>query len=133
MGEDVRRLVARQVDKAAEKLRAARTLLASGHWDDAISRAYYAVFHAASAALLFRGVTAKTHEGLKTLFSLHLIRTGLVEKEYGETIRELKDDRENGDYDVFTSFGREDAEKAVQDAERFLSRIEVLLEDSRGL
>ncbi len=133
MGEDVGRLVAGQIGKAEEKLRAARTLLDSGHWDDAISRAYYAVFHAASAALFSKGVTAKTHEGLKTLFGLHLIKTGKIEGEYGETIRELKDDRENGDYDVFTNFGREDAEKATQEAERFLDRIKQFLKEHGGL
>lgn len=123
MEEDVKNLISGQIEKAEEKLQAARSLFQSAFWDDAISRAYYAVFHAASAALLSEGVTAKTHEAVKTLFGLYFIRTGKIENSYGRTIRELKDDREHGDYDVFTSFGREDAEKAIQEAERFLERI----------
>ena len=40
---------------AEEKLRAAGLLLECGAWADAASRAYYAAFHAVSAALLSKG------------------------------------------------------------------------------
>ncbi len=40
-------LVRRYLSKACDKARVARDLLASGEWDDAVSRAYYAAFHAA--------------------------------------------------------------------------------------
>jgi len=131
--EGVKRLIAGQIEKAEEKLRAAQGLLQLGFWDDAISRAYYAVFHAASAVLLSRGITAKSHEAVKTLFGLHFIKTGEFEKEYAHIIHGLKDDRENGDYDVFTNFGREDAEKAIQEAERFLKRIGRFLKEQGDL
>lgn len=46
---------------AEEKLRAAHLLIAGGAWGDASSRAYYAAFHAVSAALLSRGETYSRH------------------------------------------------------------------------
>jgi uncharacterized protein (UPF0332 family) len=53
---------------AAEALRAAMALLGLGLTRDAISRLYYAVFHAARAALVSRGLHAKTHSGQRSRF-----------------------------------------------------------------
>ena len=41
--------------KSEEKLNAAKTLFREGFVDDAISRAYYSMFHAASAVLYMIG------------------------------------------------------------------------------
>lgn len=41
--------------KAGEKLSVPEMLLANGAWDDAVSRAYYAAFHAISALHLSKG------------------------------------------------------------------------------
>ena len=42
--------------KAARTLEAAQSVVENGFFDDASSRAYYAAFHAASAALAGRGL-----------------------------------------------------------------------------
>lgn len=52
--------------KAKEKLAVARELFERGHYDDAVSRAYYAAFHAAQAALISEGQEADTHKGVVT-------------------------------------------------------------------
>ena len=49
------------LDAADEKLRAAQLLIDGRAWGDAASRAYYAAFHAVSAALLARGETFSSH------------------------------------------------------------------------
>jgi len=64
-------LIATQIEKSNEKLGAAKTLLREGFIDDAISRAYYSMFHAASAVLLSEGITVESHGALKTMFGLH--------------------------------------------------------------
>jgi len=48
--------------KARDKAHVARELLVKGHWDDAVSRAYYAAFHAAQAALLTEGQRGESHQ-----------------------------------------------------------------------
>ncbi|MEK7794333.1 MAG: HEPN domain-containing protein, partial [Candidatus Hydrogenedentota bacterium] len=50
--------------KAERSLRAAIVLAREGLFDDAVSRAYYAVFQAASGALLIRQKRFKSHNGL---------------------------------------------------------------------
>ena len=42
--------------KARQKLRVAEDLLDLGHWDDAVSRAYYSMFYAAEALLEGEGL-----------------------------------------------------------------------------
>lgn len=75
-------LIAIQIEKSHEKLRAAKVLLQEGFVDDAISRAYYSMFHAASAVLFSEGITVESHSALKTMFGLHLIKTGKIDKKY---------------------------------------------------
>ena len=54
-------LIKGQIKKAEEKLSAAKSLRGDGFQDDAISRAYYVMFHAGSAALLSEGITVESH------------------------------------------------------------------------
>lgn len=57
-----------ELRRADQALRAARLLLAAGAVEDATSRLYYAVFHAAGAAFAVRGRYSKTHTGHIALF-----------------------------------------------------------------
>jgi hypothetical protein len=56
MDPRIQDLITAQIEKSREKLDAAKTLLREGFIDDAISRAYYSMFHAASAVLLSEGI-----------------------------------------------------------------------------
>jgi len=119
--------------KSEEKLNAAKTLFREGFVDDAISRAYYSMFHAASAVLFAEGITVESHSALKTMFGLHFVKTGKIDKKYGRWLNKLKDERENGDYDIFTSFEREDAKEDINEAEEFLSEMKRFLIQNHGI
>jgi len=93
-------LISQYLRKGQDKARVARALLNSGDWEDAISRAYYAAFHSAQAVLLAEGHHPESHQGLLTLFSLLLVKTGKFDKKWGRLLANLKDDREAGDYQV---------------------------------
>ncbi len=62
------------MDRAWEDLRTARHDLEGGFVRAAISRAYYAAFHAARAALLTEGESPKSHGGVRNRFGYHFIR-----------------------------------------------------------
>jgi uncharacterized protein (UPF0332 family) len=53
--------IRRILTKARDKIKAASVMLESGMYDDAVSRAYYAVFYAISAALYSKGLSFSTH------------------------------------------------------------------------
>lgn len=108
------------IKKSKNKLLSAKNSMDNDFFDDAISRAYYAVFHAAKVLLQYVGIEARSHEGLKQMFGLHFVKPGLISKEMGRIITDLKEDREKGDYGVVTPFNKEDAEDAIKKAEIFL-------------
>lgn len=133
MDPNIEKAIKQQILKSCEKLEAAKSLLRENFVDDAISRAYYSIYHAASAVLLSKGMTASSHSGLKTLFGLHFIETGEIEKEFGRVLSKLKDERENGDYDVFAQFERGDAQDGIKDTEKFLKEMKCYLEKKSGI
>jgi uncharacterized protein (UPF0332 family) len=102
----------------------ARDLYAKGEWDDAISRAYYAAYHAAQAALLTEGQRADTHKDVVTLFGLLLVKTGKLDKRWGKLLSKLKDDRETGDYDALSYLDEETARRAVREADEFVAAVD---------
>lgn len=124
MDDAERDLVRAYVAKARDKARVARYLLTSGEWDDAVSRAYYAAFHAAQAALLAEGQRAHTHRGVVTLFGLLFVHTGKLDRKWGKFLANLKDDREAGDYEVLSWLDEEASRRAVEEAEQFVAAIE---------
>lgn len=89
--------------KAAQAAASARVLLDAGDNDGACNRAYYAMFDAARAALLASGApveaeVARTHGGLISAFSLHLVKTGRVAMELGRALNRAEELRLVADY-----------------------------------
>ena len=119
------------LEKSKAKLKVAQRLLEDGDYDDAVSRAYYAVFHAAQAVLLMEGLSAKTHQGLLNLFGLHMIKTGKFDKKFGKYLTNLKDDREHSDYEVYSAVDQETAEYALREAQEFVSATDQYIEELR--
>jgi len=89
--------------KAASSLRAARLLFDNGFMDDASSRAYYAMFDAARAALLaadapVESEIARTHKGLIASFGKHIVKPGMVAPEVGRSLGQAQHVRLIADY-----------------------------------
>lgn len=121
--------VSAAVVRARKKLDAARHLLQGGFGADAVSPAYYAAFHMAEAALAIEGDEPRSHEGLKSLFGLRFVKTGRLPVELASILRELKDERQNGDYSIFPAITEEEAQRAVESAQRFVGAIEEFLKE----
>ena len=103
------KLIAEYLQKARSKLKAAEVLFQQELFDDTVSRAYYAAFHAAQAVLMSEGQKAETHKGVVTLFGLFFIKTGKFPKKMGRFLTNLKDDRETGDYEALSWIDEETA------------------------
>jgi hypothetical protein len=125
--EQLHERVSAAIVRAREKLAAARHLLEGGFGADAVPPAYYAVFHMAEAALAIEGDEPRSHEGLKSLFGLRFVKTGRLPAELASILRELKDERENGDYSIFPAITDDEARRAVESAERFVDAVEEFL------
>jgi uncharacterized protein (UPF0332 family) len=76
-----RDMVFAEWQRATQSLRAAELLASEGFHEDAVSRAYYAILHAAKAALFVHDVAATSHAAVRRLFGQHLINTGEIERQ----------------------------------------------------
>lgn len=113
----------KHLEKAFAKLYSAKILLQHGMYDDAASRAYYAMFHSAKAILSEMGISPKSHEGVVKSFGEHIIKTGILPKTLGEKLRRAKDLREKGDYSPHYTTPEDVAKTLVEDAEEFCASI----------
>ena len=109
--------------RARQALGAAEVLARDGYFADAVSRSYYAVLHAAKAALYVHDVDAESHAAVRRLFGLHLVVTGEIEREWSANLSEGVDDSLAADYDVETSFSEQDARSEYRRSQEFLDRI----------
>lgn len=116
-----------ELDRGNESLKSTEVNLREELFDESVSSAYYAMFHAVKAILLTINQEPSTHQGVVTLFGLHFIKPGLIEKEYNDLFIEAKDDREDSDYDVTRKFTRAEAEERLSTAQKLVSRIKEYL------
>ena len=124
-----RDLVIAEWRRARESLGAAVTYESASYCADSISRAYYAAFHAAKAALWLDDIEPSTHQGVISRFGEHIVVTHYVEREWGRELNPLAKLRNDADYEVEMVFGEADARDAYQRAAAFLDRIRALLTD----
>ncbi|MBA7703309.1 hypothetical protein ES703_112091 [subsurface metagenome] len=114
----------KELTRANKALMAAKTLLENQLYQDCVSRSYYAVLHAAKAALATVGVEPESHHAVRRMFGFHLVKTGKVEKDFARILTAEQEDREIGDYDIDIEIEQDRAAKRVNDAEKFIKRIE---------
>jgi len=121
--------VAILIRKAESKLNTAKILFEDEIYEDAISRAYYSMFYATKALLRTRNIFTKTHKGLISKFGLEFVKNGEIGEEYASMISTVEERRERADYDAYYEPSRDEAEKIIEDAERFLERIKEAIKE----
>lgn len=113
--------------KASRAIASAKVLLELGDVEGACNRAYYAMFDASRAALIWFGATveptvAKTHSGLISAFSLHLVKSGKLPITLGKALNQVHRIRLIADY-TGDEVAPEAARLAVSQAEHFVDTI----------
>ena len=117
------------IERAHQMLEVAAHNLADGFYGSAINRAYYAVFCAANALLATQGLSRSKHSGVIAVFRQRFVKPGLIEIEYGDIYGRVMDDRHISDYDVETPVEPDRAQTDLEDAHRFVDRIERYLRE----
>lgn len=109
--------------RANAALQAAKNLTGDGLYADAISRSYYAILHAAKAALHVHDVAAESHPAVRRMFGLHLIKSGEMESQWSAYLTAGLDDRLAADYDVETDFSKKESRSECVRAGEFVKRV----------
>ena len=110
-------------------MHSARLLIDAGDYKAAANRSYYAAFSAMRAVLALDGLDFKRHSGVIAEFRKSYIKTGVFDAELSHIIDSLKDVRQSSDYDDFYLISKEEVSQQVDNAEHFVSEVEVYLKN----
>ena len=113
------------MNKAKRALAGARLLVDAGDAEGACSRAYYAMFDAAHAALTavspdLPPTVTKTHRGLVAAFGKILVLSGQVDPAFGRALNQVQELRMAADY-IGDPLSLDKAAWAVEQAEAFVT------------
>jgi len=106
-----------RIQKSDEFFKDAQLLAENSRWQSCVNRLYYSSFHLIDALLSLDGVSAKTHEGLKTKFLQLYIKSEKIELVLGKLYTQLLDWRHESDYSVFVEFDRDEVLPLIQQVE----------------
>lgn len=112
------------MEKAKRSLAAATVLFERDDYDFAASRAYYAMFYMAEAALIERRKTYSKHAGVISGFYQEFVATKLIEQKFHQMLHQAFEDRTQGDYTFMDPFPKKEADELLTHAEHFLKRVE---------
>ena len=110
--------------QAEDHLSVAHLCLFNDYYRIAVSHSYYAVMYGAKAVIQrVSGRRTDSHKGVQSMFSLELVRPGLVSSEWGAEIGRLHDLRGRADYHLSEVFDEPMAVDAYGRAEAFLGHL----------
>ena len=110
-------------NRALESLDDAIILTEKGKWNTVINRLQYACFYAVISLLLKHDIENQSHDGARTQFGLHFIKTGMIDKKYGKLFSKLFDYRQKGDYGDLYDYQQDIVKPLIKQAEEFIKEI----------
>lgn len=125
--EKIKEYIKLRLKLAQDKIRVAEILLVNGEYRDAVSRAYYAIYYAAKAFLLFRGEDPSSHKGVNILFHKFCKTLGEPSIDTAKTLSIMQKARLEADYREKVIITKDNTEAAIEMAKTFLKEIKNLL------
>lgn len=122
--EEGKLLAQDEYQRATEELKVAKLLHENSFYYKSVTSAYYAVYHAAKAALLLDGIAPQSHEGIERMFSLYYVKPGKIGAHIGKIIGRLMKLRSEADYYPETPFNSDDSSETIEKAEIFVKDIQ---------
>lgn len=116
-----------RIKSAFTTFNAAKVLADNGFWNSAVNRLYYAVFYSVNALLVENEIYSASHSGMRTQFSLHFIKTGMLDVKFGKLLSELYDWRQKGDYDNIFDYNEESVKPLFDQVFEMITTIEQLI------
>lgn len=117
------------IKKSSQSLETARMLFEQTKFEAVSSQSYYAVFHILQAVLLTKNLSFAKHSGVISAFSKFFIKERIFPEDFGRKIKDLRKDRELGDYDYFCHISSERAATDLKNAEEIMKAIKKYLLD----
>jgi len=119
------KLIKKEIAASGDDLKDSKDVLKLNKYKLATITAYYSMFHAARALLYSKGYREKSHFCLRMALKNLFVNKNLLEASFLDDYDIAKDLRENADYQ--SEFSKENAEKLVEKAEKFLDKVKTIL------
>ena len=128
--EKQRELCLYRLQQAEESMDEAKFLF-EGHKSprSVINRAYYTMFYAVLALLIFEPYSSSKHSGVLSYFNQRFIKNGLLPKDLGRAVNKAFDIRQRGDYREQVILKREQVEPFLDYAREFIDSVKHYLKD----
>lgn len=118
---DILALIKHNIEKADDAVIQAEALFNIQQHFGVVNRAYYAIFYAALAILLTKGLGSSKHAGVLSYFDREFVNTKEVDKKWSKVFHDAFDLRSMGDYAKLTKINNIQAERMLQNAKDFVS------------
>lgn len=128
--ESRKAIVDYRMERAYQALEEARSTVKNGFLNLAANRLYYALYYAASALLISKGIPTKTHAGIMTQFHLHLVKTNTVSIDDGKLFRTMYNLRQESDYEDFIEVHIEDIDELMPKVVDLVEKLKNLIDKS---
>lgn len=125
--QDKRAIIAYRLEKADAVMIEAKDNAGLKHWTLAANRLYYAVFHAATALLIDKSLTAKSHAGVIRVLCKEFVLNGTLDKNDARLISRLQNMRNSGDYDDLFDWTEEDVVPLIEPTEQLIRKIRSII------
>lgn len=122
-------LINYRYSRALDTFDDARILAENKKWNSTINRLYYSAYYAVTALLLKSDINPTTHNGAKTNFSQHFIKTKKISSELGKIYSQLFTWRQKGDYDDLFDFTEKLVLPYFEPVEKLIKEIEKILKE----
>lgn len=118
-----------RISKSSEIFNDAKLLSDNERWNSCVNRLYYSSFYLVSALIHKNGFKAESHNGTKTQFNLHYVKSKLISIESGKLYANLFDWRQESDYADFIDFEKDFVLDLIPKVEIFNSQILKLINE----
>lgn len=125
--ENRQKLVRILLEKSRKSLEASAALLRDGFSESTISRAYYASFYLAQAALATKDISRSKHSGVIAAFGENLTKKSLLPENLHKVLLNLYELRVTSDYSVEDVPSIDEAKEAFKTAKEFAKAVESYL------
>lgn len=109
------------MERSAELIVVGEELIVLGYWSDVVSRAYYSMFHAATAVLLHLGIERRSHHALISAFGEHVAKAGIMKQDYHRYLLDAFSARSESDYLPRPETTEEEATVLLTKAREFIN------------
>ena len=124
-------LIAHNRKKSQEAIEQVAWLIDNRQWHLAMNRIYYGIYYMLSAVAIQERFETTKHQQLIGWFNKTYIKTGLIDKKHGKSVRRAYENRMEGDYNVLSEFTEDLVRQAFTEMQALIAAIEALLDQGQ--